>query len=141
MQIECESHIGDLADKKSQARLHRGQNRLTHAIDCASDFLNAAASSGYGLRSTTNQLIQMLDDYGSVLLNEAMQEALSRSVAHPNAVRQSLQRLVDEKKQPPPIKPIMSLDKRVNELVVKTHDLSQYDTLNQMSYSEEVQDD
>ncbi len=136
-QIESETHIATLAARKKQARLHRGQHRLTHAIDCARDFLNAAAARGYPLRSTTTQLIQLLDDYGASLLNDAMHDALSRGVPHPNAVRQSLQRLLDERDQLP-ASHVVSLDKRVNSLVIKPHSLNDYEFSNQPLTSEEV---
>ena len=115
---------------KQKARHHRGQHRLTHAIDCAHDFLNAAAERGYPLSSTTSQLIGLLNDYGAALLNDAMQDALTREVPHPNAVRQSIQRLLDERSQRPTANHVLSFDKRVNDLVVKPHDLSNYDALN-----------
>lgn len=137
-QIESETHIATLAARKKEARLHRGQNRLTHAIDCARDFLNAAAKRGYPLSSTTSQLIQLLDDYGSSILNDAMHDALTRGVPHPNAVRQSLQRLLDERKQLPQVNHVVSLNKRVNELVVKPHSLSDYDFFNQPTTDEEL---
>ena len=140
MQIESETHIALLAQRKKQARLHRGQHRLIHAIECARDFLNAAAERGYPLRSTTNQLITLLDDYGATTLNEAMLDALTRDVPHPNAVRQSLQRLLDERNQLPAVSQILSLDKRVNSLVVKPHSLSDYEVFNQPSITEEKED-
>jgi len=128
-QIELQAHLDDLSAQKQQARLHRGQNRLTHAIDCGSTFLNEAAIHGYALNSMTKQLIGLLDDYGAELLNEAMQEALAKGVPHPNAVRQSIQRLLEERQQKPRANDVLSLDHRVNEVVVKTHSLSDYDVL------------
>ena len=74
----------------------------------------------------TNQLIDLLDDYGASVLNEAMADALTRGVPHPNAVRQSVQRLLDERNQLPVASQVVSLNKRVNELVVKPHSLSDY---------------
>lgn len=136
-QIESETHIATLAAQKKQARLHRGQNRLTHAVECGRDFLNAAAERGYPLRSTTNQLIHLLDDYGASLLNEAMEDALLRDIPHPNAVRQSIQRLLDERHQLPAASHPVSLNKRVNELVVKPHSLSDYEFFNQPMTTEE----
>jgi transposase len=135
-QIELQTHIDTLSTHKKQARLHRGQNRLTHAIDCGAAFLNQAAERGYPLSSTTNQLIGLLDDYGAALLSDAMLEALTRGVPHPNSVRQSLQRLLDERNQKPVVNHLVSLDKRVNELVVKPHSLSHYDVLNTSLSSE-----
>lgn len=136
-QIESQTHLDTLAAHKKKARLHRGQQRLTHAIDCGLNFLNQAAERGYPLSSTTSQLIGLLDDYGAAILTEAMQDALNRGVPHPNAVRQSLQRLLDERNQSPRAKHLVSLDKRVNELVVKPHCLSHYDVLNAPSIDEE----
>ena len=106
-------------------------------MDSACDFLNAAAERGYPLRSTTGQLIGLLNDYGASLLNDALLDSLARGVPHPNAVRQSLQRLLDEKNQLPSVNPVLSLDKRVNELVVKPHSLSDYDVFNQPVTAEE----
>lgn len=136
-QIECQDHLDALSARKKNARLHRGQNRLTHAIDCADSFLKRAAERGYPLSSTTSQLIGLLDDYGAALLSEAMLDALTRGVPHPNSVRQSLQRLLDERNQKPVVNHLVSLDKRVNELVVKPHSLSNYDRLNTSSTAEE----
>lgn len=125
-QIESENHIATLAARKKQARLHRGQHRLIHAVECGRDFLNAAALRGYPLRTMTKQLIDLLDDYGASVLNEAMTDALTRGVPHPNAVRLSVQRLLDERNQLPAVSQLVSLNKRVNELVVKPHSLSDY---------------
>lgn len=136
-QVECPEHIETLIERKKQARLHRGQSRLTHAIDCARSFLDAAALRGYPLGSTTNQLLSLLDDYGANELDEAMKDALTRGVPHPNAVRLSLQRRQDERDQPPPAILPVSDDKRVNELIVKPHKLSDYDVLNQPEPMEE----
>jgi len=125
-QIESETHIADLSARKKQARHHRGQHRLTHAVECGRDFLNAAAERGHPLRAMTNQLIDLLDDYGASVLGDAMADALLRGVPHPNAVRQSIQRLLDESAQLPTASKVLSLNKHVNELVVKPHSLSDY---------------
>jgi len=135
-QIECNSHIEALAQQKKKASLHRGQNRLTHATASGRDFLNAAAVRGHPLRSTTSQLIQLLDDYGAADVDEAMRDALARGVPHPNAVRLGLQRLRDERDQQPPISFDLSKNKQVNELIVKPHKLCDYDVLHQTNEEE-----
>jgi len=43
LQIEDETHIQELAAKKHQAKQHRGQNRLLHAVPIAVDLLKIAA--------------------------------------------------------------------------------------------------
>ena len=129
-QIECAEHIKTLALRKREARLSRGQDRLIQSIDCARDFLNAAAASGYSLRSTTKQLTSLLDDYGASLLEKAMAEALARNVPHPNSVQLILQRLRDECQEKPLATFALSHDKRITEMVVKPHSLNQYEILN-----------
>jgi len=88
-QIEQESHIKELIDRKKQASKHRGQNRLTHAVSNGSAFLIKAAEKKYQLANITKQLLQLLDEYGAAELEAAMEEALSRDVPHHNAVRLS----------------------------------------------------
>jgi transposase len=138
-QIECEEHIATLMLRKKQARQHRGQDRLTQAIDCAAAFLKAAATRGYPLRSTTKQLIDLFDDYGAHLLNDAMTEALAKDVPHPSAVRQSLQRLLDEKQQLPTITQSLSRESRANALVIKPHSLERYKSLTQSEFNTEAE--
>jgi len=138
-QIECAQHINQLIEYKQHARMHSGQNRLTHAVDCARAFLNAAAIKGYSLKTTSNQLLSLLDDYGASELSYAMIDALNRGVPHANAVRLSLQRRQDERQQPPLVTLTLSDDKRVRALIVKPHKLSDYAVLNQTTVPEEQQ--
>jgi hypothetical protein len=125
-QIESAEHIEALIKQKKQASKHRGQDRLTITIDCANEFLEQAAISGYSLTSITKQLIDLLDDYGATLLEKAMLQALKQKVAHPNTVRIAIQKINDEKNNLPQIK-ISHADKRVGEVVIKTHSLNNYD--------------
>lgn len=128
-QIEHAQHIEALAATKQNARQHRGQHRLTHALSFASDFLQTAAIQGRPLRALVRELNQLLDDYGAVMLDAAIKEALIQDVIHPNAVRLSLQRLYDEQELPPPARLDLSKNKSVHELVIKPHALSDYDDL------------
>lgn len=136
-QIESDEHIKILALRKRQARLGRGQDRLTQSIDCARNFLQSAAESGYSLKSVTKQLMSLLDDYGANLLEKAMTEALGKKVPHPNSVRIALQRLRDADKEEPLVRIALSHDERVTDMVIKPHSLTQYDILNQTTPAEE----
>ena len=130
-QIEQESHIKELIARKKQARQHRGQNRLTHAVSNSSTFLIKAAEKKHHLASITKQLLKLLDEYGAAELEVAMEEALSRDVPHPNAVQLALQKRREEKGLPPPLPLTLPKDKRVRELNVRPHKLSNYDQLQQ----------
>ncbi len=58
-----------------------------------------------------------------------MEEALSRDVPHPNAVRLSLQKRREEKNLPSPLPSTLPKDKKAREIVVHPHKLSDYDQL------------
>lgn len=137
MQIECDEHIKTLAERKRDARLHRGQDKLTKTIDCAREFLKSAAARGYPLTSTSNQLTLLLDDYGASLLEKAMTEALHKGSPHPNSVRIILQKILDERIDEPLVTFALSRDKRVAGMVIKPHSLNQYGVLDSSTPTEE----
>ena len=136
-QIECDEHINTLAERKRDARQHRGQDRLTKTIDCAREFLKSAAARDYPLTSTTNQLMSLLDDYGASLLEQAMVEALAKESPHPNSVRLILQKILDERVAEPLVTFALSKDKRITGMVIKPHSLNQYDVLSSTASTEE----
>jgi transposase len=136
-QIECTEHIEALACNKRSARQQRGQDRLTQSIDCAREFLSAAAERGYPLKSITHQLTSLLDDYGTSLLEKAMRYALTKNVPHPNSVRIHLQKLLDERAEKPLATFALSKDKRITDTIVKPHSLKQYDVLNATQFDVE----
>jgi hypothetical protein len=131
-QIEDESHIKDLIATKKEARQHRGQDRLVHAVPMSQELLNKAAERGYPLGIITANLLELLDDYGREEFEIAIQKALAQDVPHPNSVRIALAKRREEKHQPPPIPLDLPDDKRVRELVIKPHDLKSYDQLTTM---------
>jgi len=128
-QIEEASHIDGLIAHKKQARLHRGQDRLTHAVPLSSILLIKAAERGYHLGSITSALLRLLDGYGAAEMELAINEALSRDVPHPNAVLLSLEKRREASSQPPPVSVALPNDKRVRDLVVRPHNLNDYDIL------------
>ena len=128
-QIEQEVHIHELTAMKKKARQHRGQNRLTHAVPIAAELLIKAAQHGYHMGGITARLLQLLDDYGAVELEAAINYALIRDVPHTNAVYSNLERRREERQQLPLVRLDLPNDKRVRELVVKPHDLNNYDQL------------
>jgi transposase len=128
-QIEDESHIKELEINKKQSRQHRGQNRLAASAPSSLALLNQAAEQGYNLRATTHSLLQLLDNYGAAELEIAIIEALSKNIPHPNAVQITLEKRREEREQPPPISLALHNDKRVRELVIRPHDIKNYDQL------------
>jgi hypothetical protein len=136
-QIENEFHIKELAQTKKQARHHRGQDRLARSAPSSLILLNQAAEQGYHLRTITHSLIQLLDNYGAVELEIAINEALSRNAPHPNAVQITLEKRRESREQPPPISLSLHSDKRIRELVIQPHDIRNYDQLTTMQEKED----
>jgi len=136
-QIEQESHIAELTAEKRHARQHRGQDRLAQAIPLSAKFLSQAAQRGYRLRTITANLLEMLEDYGAVELEAAMAEALSRDVPHPNAVRICLEKRREQREQLPLVRLDLPDDARIRHVVVRPHDLNDYDQINKMTTPED----
>lgn len=129
-QIEDENHIAALSAEKKQARLHRGQDRLAQAIPSSRLLLQKAAERQYNLGSIVSELLTLLDRYGAAELEASVQEALARDVPHPNGVRIALEKRREDRELPPPIQIDLPNDKRVRDLVVKPHNLGNYDFIN-----------
>lgn len=127
-QIEKEVHINALWLEKTKAKLHRGQDRLSHASEHVQALLQQSIERGHLLKATVRALNQLLDDYGRDELHYALQEALEQHSPYPGAVQQILERRRDEKQQPPPI--AVAVPEKVKHYSVKPARLADYDTLN-----------
>lgn len=140
-QIENPIHIQALAEEKRKAAKNRGQDRLIKSIPEARNFLIKAAERGYNIGSITAHLLYLLDHYGSHELSIAMNVALSKDIPHSNSVRLTLEKNRDEKNLPPPIAITLPNDKRIREMTVKPHNLSDYDVLETTLEQQEKNDD
>ena len=127
-QIEDPSHLQALAEEKQAARRHRGIDRLHHAAPRSEELLSALASRGLNLSGATARLLRLLDTYGAVRLEEAIQEALERGSPHPQTVQLILETAQREAGRPPPLPVTLPEDPRVRNLVVRPHALQRYDT-------------
>jgi len=128
-QVEDEAHIAALTASKPQARQHRGTDRLAQAAPSSRTLLLQGAARGDNLGSITAALLRLLDRYGAADLEAAIGEAIARGVPHPNAVRLALERLREQRDQPPALAIALPPDKRVRDLVVCPHKLDNYDQL------------
>ena len=128
-QIELESHIADLTAEKRKARQHRGNNRLIHAVPACSDLLKLAAERGYNLGSITTNLLRLLDRYGLSEFDAAVNEALLKSAPHYHSVRLCLEKNREKRNQSQPIEIDLLSDKRAKDIIVRNHNLNDYDQL------------
>jgi len=124
--IEEQSHVEALEDLKHAASRQRGMGKLQRAVPNAQRLLCALAERGSNLGSATAALLRLLQSYGQLALEEAIDAAIERGTPHPNAVR----RLLETQQQRPPLAPVeLSQHPELQYLVVKAHDLSAYDEL------------
>jgi transposase len=136
-QIENPGHIKELEERKAQANQYRGMDRLRHAAPSSRQLLRLAAERGGGLGGLTSGLLKLLDLYGAVELEQAIEEALVSQLAHLSAVRLVLERKRRERNLPPPIEIAVPDDPRIRNLVVIPRSLSTYDKLHIENEGEE----
>ncbi len=129
VQIEQDSHIQALVQRKRGARQHRATDRLTHAAPAVAELMRRAAARGHNLGSITAALSRLLDRYGTHSLQAAVVEALARDVPHPNAVRLALESARERLEQLPPVATQLSERARSMDVTVRHHGLQTYDAL------------
>ena len=71
--------------------------------------------------------MRLLERWGAAALQAAINEALARDVAHPNAVRLALERVREAAGQPPPVALVLPEHVARRDAPVKPHDLASYD--------------
>jgi hypothetical protein len=135
-QIEDPAHIEGLVHEKRAARQHRATNRLVQAAPASQILLVRAAERGSNLGAITLALLRLLERYGAVELQVAIQEALARDVPHPNAVRLALEHRREQRGQPPPLAIELPAHVRARDVPVRPHLLDAYDQLKEPSNEE-----
>ena len=130
-QIENPDHIQALADHKRAARVHRGRDRLFHAVPGSEILFTLAATEGKSLGALTSGLLQLLDLYGADALNLAIAEVAAAGRCHVAAVRQALERARYERGLAPPVPIPLPNDLRLRNLTIRPHSLLAYDQLAQ----------
>jgi len=126
-QIEDDAHVQRLVERKRAARAHRACDRLAQAAPASAELLKRAGLRGENLGSITAALMRLLERWGAAALQAAINEALARDVAHPNAVRLALERAREAAGQPPPVALVLPEHVARRDAPVKPHDLASYD--------------
>lgn len=129
-QIETESHIKDLVERKAQAHAQRGMGRLSQAVPASAELLAQAGARGENLGSITQALLRLVDRYGASEVQTAVLAALARQVPHPNAVRLALEAQREVRQAPAPVAVQLSEKVRLRDTVIHAQPLASYDQLN-----------
>jgi transposase len=126
-QIEEPGHIEELSAAKAAAGQHRRTNLLSDAAPSSAKLLTRMGQRGLPLAGATKQLVALLRTYGAESLEAAIREALLHDSPHPHAVRLVLERCRHESGKPPALPLSLPDDPRVSNLIMKPHDLTDYD--------------
>ena len=128
-QIEIPEHIDALVADKHQASAHRGTDQLVQAVPASRTLLAGAVERGEPLGRTVRALAELLECYGVAEFSLAINEALTRGVPHPNAVRLALERRRQAQATPPPLAVSLPDHVKRRDFPVRQHGLADYDTL------------
>ncbi len=128
-QIEAPEHLEALLAHKRAARAHRSTDGLISRIPLARQFLTAATERGEPLARTARILTEWLHAYGAGALQSALEQALARGVAHPNAVRLALEQQRLATGAPPPLALALPAHLKGRDVSVAPHALDDYDRL------------
>ncbi len=135
-QIENPAHLDELVAVKRRAREHRGANRLTNAVPASKELLLRAAARGSNLGSITLGLLQLLERFGPVELQAAIEETLLSGTPHQHSVRIALEKRREARQDPPPIVVALPEHVRAKDVLVQPHRLDTYDTLTELHDNE-----
>lgn len=134
--IEDPAHLEALVALKQAARPARGLERLHQVVPGVQAFLVGIAERGGNLGGATSGLLRMLDHHGAAALQQALAEALAGGTFHLAALHQILDRHRQARGLPPPIPLALPDDPRIRHLVVRPHDLQDYDAIARPERSE-----
>jgi transposase len=129
VQVEDRNHIQALIDYKRAAHKHATSHALIQAIPAVEVLLNQAAARGHNIGSIVAALDRLRQQYGTADLSLAIEQAITREVPHPNAVRQVLEQLRIERKLPPASPVTLPAHLNERDVIIAPHDLNAYDKL------------
>lgn len=135
-QIENEAHVNALWLTKTNAKQHRGQDRLSRISSNPQPLLQHIIARGHALKGAVNRLNQLLDDYGATELHHAMGEAIDKNAPYVDGVAQILEYRREKRTQPPPI--AVPVPNKVKGYHVKPANLTDYDALSEIGDTSET---
>ena len=125
--LEDPQHLRGLWQSKREGRVHRGQDRLLQAVPQAEELLSALAQRQRHLATAVARLLRLLEAFGVEEMQAAVAEALEKGSPHPETVRLILDRRRQQRRAQPPLPIQLPDDPRIQNLVVRPHNLADYD--------------
>lgn len=140
-QIEKPEHVARLVEQKSRARRGRALDQLTRAAPHVESFMVLAAQRGGNLGNLTSRLLKLLQTVPATELDTAVAEAVERDTPTVGAVHQILDRRRAEQGQPPKVAARFAPHSRAADVVVRPHNLTDYDTFHTGTSDDDNNDD
>lgn len=123
--IEDPAHILALGEQKKIHRNRKNRSVLLTRLPEAAQLFPLWLEQGCNLGSSSQGLLTMLDEYDKVHVGQAIAMAIAQGTTSIDSIRFLLQKLGRE-----PVKRVrLKLPKRLQEMEIRSHDPSQYDTL------------
>jgi hypothetical protein len=124
--IELTEHRASILETKHQAAAPKGQDRLRAEVPNIAPLFERWFESGHNIGSMTSKTVRLLDLYGAVVMQAAVEDMLARGTFAPGALAilcdQHHQRL-----KGPVVSVPLALGAHVVERDVLQHDLGGYD--------------
>jgi transposase len=127
--VEDAAHIAELKKSKGEARKHRALDRLAQSAPSTQQLFVILADHGVNIGRATQHYLQLLDRFGPMALEQAVQKAMAKGVTSYHSVRQLLEQQRHAAGLPPAVGLDLPADDRVRNAVVSPRDLSSYDRL------------
>jgi len=128
--IEQPDHISALQRHKRKARLQRGQEHLLLAVPACETLLIEMGRRQRRLHTAVDRLTILLEEFGAAELTAAVNEAIQKGSPHPETVRLVLDRRRRARRRHPSVPVRLPDSRKVRDIVVTPHDLSDYDPSN-----------
>jgi hypothetical protein len=127
--VEDPAHTEALKKSKGEARKHRALDRLTQSAPSSQALFVKLAERGENLGRATQHFMALLDEFGSMALEQAIRQALANDMPHRHAVRQLLEQNRRATGRSPAVRVDLPDDDRVRNVAVRPHDMTSYDSL------------
>jgi hypothetical protein len=123
--IEEPAHISALVEQKKVHRNRRGRSVLLTRLPMAAQLFPLWLEQGANLGSSSQRLLVLLDEYDKADVEQAIASAVAKGTTSIDSIRFLLQQSSKE-----PVRRVrLNLPERLQDMEIRSHDPSQYDTL------------
>ena len=128
-QIDDPAHFDRASRQRPAVSIPRRREALISMIPAADRLLEMLVSRDENLQPQLRRLYSLIDSHGTAVVGSAIEEALERGTPRAESVAHIIEKRERDRKAPPVIPLDLPDRPGVRGLIVKPHDLAQYDAL------------